>query len=141
MSEDKKNLEFKETVNADFDWEKEVGFEFDWDEKKVWALEEPTTEINIKELLWHFDVPFWNKDGTEGWNVTPWDVIHGKEQSADHQRRVKNADLSHPIDVMENHGKWLALDGLHRLAKAYEQRQEKVKVRIIPRERIPEILK
>jgi len=44
------------------------------------------------------------------------------------------------IDILENKGKWLVLDGLHRLAKAYKHGQEKVKVRIIPRERLSEII-
>ena len=41
---------------------------------------------------------------------------------------------------MENKGRWLILDGLHRLVKAYELGQKKVMVRIIPREKVPEIL-
>jgi hypothetical protein len=42
---------------------------------------------------------------------------------------------------MENKGRWLILDGLHRLMKLSVEGEEKVKVRIIPREKIPEILK
>ena len=50
------------------------------------------------------------------------------------------ADLSHPIDIMENKGRWLILDGLHRLMKATIQEESTVQVRKIPREKIPEIL-
>jgi hypothetical protein len=51
------------------------------------------------------------------------------------------ADLSYPIDIMENKGRWLILDGLHRLVKAYKNGQKTVKVRKIPRERTSEILR
>ena len=51
------------------------------------------------------------------------------------------ADLKYPIDIMENKGRWLILDGLNRLMKAYLLKMKTVKVRIIPRDKIPEILK
>lgn len=92
----------------------------DWDEKKVWALEEPVAEMDMKELLWPFDVPFWQKDGAERWTITPWDVIHKVSGSESEQKRITEADLSYPIDIMENKGRWFVLDGLHRLAKAYQ---------------------
>jgi hypothetical protein len=38
-------------------------------------------------------------------------------------------------------GRWLLLDGLHRLTKAKMTGQKKVKVRKIPREAIPKIKK
>ncbi len=50
-----------------------------------------------------------------------------------------NADLTYPIDIMENKGRWLILDGLHRLMKAYSLGMKKVVVRKVPRELIPQI--
>ena len=50
------------------------------------------------------------------------------------------SDLRHSIDIMENKGKWLILDGLHRLAKAKILGHTKVKVRKIPCSEIPNIL-
>jgi hypothetical protein len=58
-----------------------------------------------------------------------------------HREKIERADTSFPIDIMENKGKWLILDGLHRLVKLYEQGAKTVRVRIIPREKIPDILK
>jgi len=52
-----------------------------------------------------------------------------------------NADLSYPIDIMENKGRWLILDGLHRLVKAKILGFDKVKVRKIPRTEILKIQK
>ncbi|MES3005911.1 MAG: hypothetical protein V4664_03110 [Patescibacteria group bacterium] len=120
---------------------KDVGFDFDWSSKKVWALDEPTEEIDINELLWHFDIPFWEKEGTDDYNLKAWDVIKHPEIEKTHYAKVQAADLIHPIDIMENKGRWLILDGLHRLVKVYIQKEKTVFVRKIPRSRIPEILR
>lgn len=117
---------------------KDVGFDFDWSEPKVWALEVPTEEIDVNELAWHFDIPFWDEGGA--YNLTPREVIDNPEAHKEEYERTMRADISHPIDIMENKGRWLILDGLHRLVKLYISGEKYVKVRKIPRERIPEIL-
>ena len=38
----------------------EVGFDFHWSEEKVWALDVPVEQMDIHELDWHFDIPFWS---------------------------------------------------------------------------------
>lgn len=119
---------------------KEVGFDFDWDNEKVWKLDVPVTEMDIGELTWHFDVPFHRH---EGWKycLTSTEIINNPEKYREEYERTMRADLTHPIDIMENRGRWLILDGLHRLMKAYIQGARKVNVRIVPREKIPEILR
>ena len=118
---------------------KDVGFDFRWDSRKVWALEEPTVEMPMSELAWHLDIPFWDSEGTDAYNLTPKEVIDHPEHEPTHWRLIQEADASYPIDVMENKGRWLILDGLHRLVKEYLAGKAVVKVRKIPRSRIPEI--
>jgi len=119
---------------------KDVGFDFNWDEEKVWALDVPVEEIDINELTWHFDIPFhWH--GGEVYNLKSREIIDNPEKYKDEYKRTMNADLIHPIDIMENKGQWLILDGLHRLMKAYIQGHKTVKVRKISRDLIPKILK
>lgn len=119
---------------------KDVGFDFSWDEKKVWALDIPVTEMDIDEPTWHFDIPFhWHDGGV--YNLKSRDIIEKPQKYKDEYNRTMKADLRHPIDVMENKRRWLILDGLHRLMKAYILKMDKVKVCVIPREKIPEILK
>jgi hypothetical protein len=80
-------------------------------------------ERNIKsEGLTHNSLPFTKND-----------------QKMVDTEKIEKADTSYPIDIMENKGRWLILDGLHRLVKLYEQGEKTVKVRIIPRKKIPEI--
>lgn len=118
---------------------KDIGFDFDWSEPKVWALEVLVEEIDINELTWHFDIPFLWENGV--YNLKPQEVIDSPESHKEEYERTMKADTSHPIDIMENKGRWLILDGLHRLVKAHMRGMKKVKVRKIPRERIAEITK
>lgn len=118
----------------------EIGFGFSWDNKKVWSLRVPVEEIDISELEWHFQIPFWGSKDKE-YCLKPIDVINfPKKQKEEHERTMK-ADLSHPIDIMENKGRLLILDGLHRLVKAKMLGSSKVQVRKISRSMIPEITK
>src|SRR3989338_7718702 len=91
-------------------------FDFHWDSKKVWKLNEPETEIDINELMWHFDIPFWEIKDTDDYNLTPREIIKepDKDEHSFHWQKIQEADINYPIDIIENKGRWLVLDGLHR---------------------------
>ncbi|MFH0936924.1 MAG: hypothetical protein V1808_01365 [Candidatus Daviesbacteria bacterium] len=114
----------------------EVGFDFHWKEEKVWALDVPVEEMDIKDLAWHFELPFW---GTPGglYDLTPNQVLENPEKYKGEFERTMKADLSHPLDIMLWKRRWLLLDGLHRLVKAQQLGMKRVKVRKIPQEAIP----
>lgn len=118
----------------------EYGFDFDWDERDVWKLDYPKEEMNMKELEWHFDVPFWNLNGI-WYTLTPREVINNPEKFKKEYERVMNSDISYPIDIMENKGRFVILDGLHRLVKCKLLGMNQVKVRIIPRTEISNLSK
>lgn len=102
------------------------------DNQKLWALKVPEEEIRIDELLWIFDTPFW-EDERGNIVITPNEVINNLDQYPSHRDRIAAADTSYPIDIMKNKkGKWLTLDGLHRLAKLVMEKASIVKVRKIP---------
>ena len=127
-------------MSKKYNWS-DLGLNFgNWEEEKIWALDLPVTEIDMKDLIWHFDAPFWPNDNGERWTVTPWDVINQAPDTKKEQTNLEKADTNYPIDILENNGRWLILDGIHRLAKLYKQNNKKIKVRIIPRNRLPEIL-
>jgi hypothetical protein len=127
-------------MNDDYpDIIKKVGFDFSWDVKKVWTLNYPVEEIDIEILTWHFDIPFhWHNGGI--YNLTSSDIINSPDNYKQEYERTMKCDLSYPIDIMENKGKWLILDGLHRLMKSKIMGLKKVKVRKIPRDEIKNIL-
>ena len=118
---------------------KDVGFDFDWSEEKVWALDVPAEEMDIQELTWHFDIPFLWENGV--YDLKPQEVIDEPEKHKEEYERTMKADLVHPIDIMENKGRWLILDGLHRLIKFSILNMQKVQVRKISQDLIPKIEK
>lgn len=96
---------------------KDVGFDFNWKEEKVWALDIPVKEMDIKKLEWHFEIPFWNTPGGY-YDLKPCDVLANPQKYKEEFKRTMKADLKHPLDIMFWKSKWLLLDGLHRLVKA-----------------------
>lgn len=115
---------------------KDVGFDFNWKEEKVWALNVPVEEMEISELEWHFDVPFWNTPSGY-YDLTPNQVLSEPKKYKEEFERTMKADLIYPLDIMFWKNRWLLLDGLHRLVKAKQLGMEKVKVRKITQESIP----
>lgn len=118
---------------------KKVGFDFNWHEEKVWKLDLAVEEMDIKELEWHFDYPFWNTKG-ESYNLSPNEVINNKKLYKEEYERSMNSDLSYPLDIMFWKGRWVMLDGLHRLVKAKILGFNKIKVRKVSETMIPLIL-
>jgi hypothetical protein len=100
---------------------------------KLRKLPLPIVSIDIKKLIWHFDMPVWEKDDTDGWNLTPWEVIEKKKGTAGHRKRAQKAELRYPIVVTRCRSRYVVLDGVHRLVKAYMNGEKKMKAKIIPK--------
>jgi hypothetical protein len=56
---------------------------------------------------------------------------------AEHHRRTMAADLGCPIDLLLRNGRWVILDGVHRLLKADLLRLGNVPVRRLPAAMLP----
>lgn len=119
---------------------KKVGFDFDWDEEKAWALELPVEKMDISKLEWHFDTPFWWTKGGF-YDFEPRKAIDNPSRYPRRIARIMKSDLKYPLDIMHWRGRWLLLDGLHRLVKAKMIGMEEVDVRRVPQEAIPKIQK
>ncbi|HLD60845.1 MAG TPA: ATP-grasp domain-containing protein, partial [Patescibacteria group bacterium] len=120
-------------------WLNKIDPSFRWDSKKIWKLNLPTQQMDIKKLTWHLDLPFWEKEGTDDWNLTPREVIKNPEQQPTHYKKIINSDLRYPIAIMKLKGQWRVLDGLHRLAKAHMDGKKKMLVKIIDKRHAPSI--
>ncbi len=57
----------------------EYGFDFDWNVEKVWQLDYPIIKMDITELEWHFDIPFWDWNNEE-YKLKPREVINNPEE-------------------------------------------------------------
>jgi len=111
---------------------KKVGFPFNWEEDEVWNLNVPTECMGIDELIWHFDIPFWETDGGD-YSLKPRDVIHSPDKYPSHKKRIEGVDIAYPLDILKNPktGYWTLLDGLHRLVKIFMTGAKTVSVRKI----------
>jgi hypothetical protein len=118
----------------------EVGFDFQWSTKKVWELNIQPEDMDISELEWHFEIPFWSKPNGF-YDLKPQEVLENPEKYKKEHQRIINADMTYPLDIMSWKNRWLLLDGLHRLVKAKSLRLTTVKVRKIPASVIPLISK
>lgn len=112
----------------------DVGLNMFVDTVKLRQLELPVVEIEMDKLIWHFDMPVWEKDGTDDWNLTPWEVIKKQPGSAGHLKRVEDADANYPVVVTNYKGRYVVLDGVHRLVRVYMRGDKKIKAKIIPTE-------
>ncbi len=114
---------------------RKAGYEIYCDAEKLGSLHIPIVDFGIKDLIWNFDLPLWGKDG-KSWNLTPWDVINDVPGSAIQRRRVENVNMKYPILIIKKKDKWLIIDGVHRLVKAYLNGQQTISAKIIKQDLI-----
>ncbi len=83
--------------------------------------------MNIEELQWHFDIPFWWTKPDGFYDVTPDVVLQNPEKHREEYERIMQANLDYPLDIMFWKNRWLLLDGLHRLVKTKKLGMKKLK--------------
>jgi len=113
----------------------EYWYAFDWNVEALWALDLPSMPFPIERLLWHLDVPLWPLDDSK-YVLTPRQVLRSPYRYSKEYRRVRAASLAFPIEITRFRGRWLILDGVHRLTRAHEDGREDIYVRKIPRRMI-----
>lgn len=112
----------------------DAGFDMYLDTSKLRDLPIPIEQKDVKELIWCFDMPVWEKDGTDDWNLTPREVIDRKPYTTGHMKKVEECSLDYPIVIVWNKDRWVILDGIHRLVKAYLIGRNTINVKIISKE-------
>ena len=78
---------------------KQVGLPFSWQGSDVWGIEAPVEEMEIDELTWHFDYPFWSMQPGGFYDLTANQVIANPVKYDYEQKRISAADTSYPIDI------------------------------------------
>ncbi|PIT90379.1 MAG: hypothetical protein COU22_02530 [Candidatus Komeilibacteria bacterium CG10_big_fil_rev_8_21_14_0_10_41_13] len=109
-----------------------IGFKID--EPKLWQVDLPIEEITISELDHNLDIPYLEQEGTDDWNLTPRRLIDNLAKEVSHAQRVRGVDLKYPIEIYNNQGQWIILDGVHRFTKAVWLGQKTIKVRKVSKE-------
>jgi hypothetical protein len=114
----------------------ELRLDFFWDVRKLWTVDLPVVPMRVRDLEWLLDKPFW-KDGPRTLALRPRDVAaHPEHYQADYERALA-ADLSRPINVINLRGRWVVMDGLHRLLKAWTCGHETILAKQAHAEHIP----
>jgi hypothetical protein len=112
--------------------------EFEWDPRKLHALPLASEPAPTAALEWHLDLPWWRFEGRP-FAIDPRSVMEDPERYPEQYARTLNADLRHPLDITRRAGRWVVMDGIHRLAKAMLLELEHVRVRKVPRSAFGEI--
>ena len=106
-------------------------YTIDWNVEAIWKLDLPTTEIPVRDLEWHLDVPIW-PDGETRYRLTPRQVLADPSRYVAEAKRIDDASMAYPIDVFFNRDRLMILDGVHRLAKAWRQNRKSMRARLVP---------
>jgi hypothetical protein len=107
---------------------------FKTDEPKLWAVDISVEEIPITEIEYNLDIPYFEQEGTNDWNLTPRMLIKNFDKELFHAKQVNEADLKYPIEIYFHKNKWIILDGVHRFVKAIRLGLKTIKARKVSEE-------
>jgi hypothetical protein len=98
---------------------------------RVRGRNRPVELMPVRDLEWILDLPLWWDDG-HPFRLRPRDVLQQPERNRAQHARTNNVDLAVPVDVAWYQGRWLVVDGVHRLLKAVSLGHTAVAVREVP---------
>lgn len=111
----------------------EINKGFSINEKLLWALDIPVTEMTFKELSHNLDIAYLDREGTDDWNLTPRQLLAEIQHEKTHAKRVFDAKIDYPLDIYRHKGKWIILDGVHRFTLIAKLGLTTVRVRKVSR--------
>lgn len=110
-----------------------VFFDTVWETSKVWALATPVSVLPLEHLAWHLRLTVWSTvPGRPLSDLSPCTVLSSPDEYARHWTKVFKADLNHPLELFANRGRWVIIDGYHRLAMHWLRSTVAVPVRFHP---------
>jgi hypothetical protein len=117
-----------------------IFFPFRWDKLALWALPTTVSVVALAELDWHLDLPVWSTQPPQPlFNLRPREVLACPNHHLDHWDRILAADTIYPLDLFHYNGRWVIMDGYHRLAKHAAFDMKWVNIRKHPDELFVEI--
>lgn len=104
-------------------------FDYAWDQKELWKIAENKRIItyNMNDVKHWIYNQCWSKKGCF---ISIFQVLNQPNKFAEHINRIKNADISYPLIIMEDpYDKYGSiLDGSHRFAKMLLEKKRKINV-------------
>lgn len=102
-------------------------FDGELDHWKLSALARPACDLDVEEVLWHFELPWWRGDDDGRFQVRPVDVFEHPHRYPEHRDRIWHSDLSSPVHVVRRRRRWLIVDGIDRAAHAFLRGQRSLR--------------
>ncbi len=116
----------------------DVGFSLS--EPLLWQIEAPLQQIPLQELAHNLDICYWEKEGTDDWNLSPRACLSNPKREISHFQLIEKADLQFPIILYQDQGQWIILDGVHRFAKAWKEGKTTILAKCLTFEQITPLL-
>ncbi len=106
------------------------GFPFPIKLEKIWASDIKVTEMNIYDLEWNLDYPWWLSEDGRRYGLKPRDFLREPDKYKFHWERTKRAEISYPLTLVQTkQDRLLIYDGVHRYVKQKLDNRTKVKVK------------
>jgi hypothetical protein len=106
-----------------------------WEKREIWVLDLPRITLPVRKLAWQLDYPFWSIEPPKPrFDLRPRAVLERLDAYPRHRDRVRAAKLEFPLDVAQFGGRFVILDGLHRLLKAVLCGAADIECKLVPRE-------
>jgi hypothetical protein len=113
-----------------------------WHTEKVWALPTSVTTVAASGLWWHLQLPVWpTAPPSRIFDLSPAEVLAAPCRYQPHWERTLKTDLSCPLELFESFGRWVIMDGYHRLARHFLEESKTIPVRFHDRSLLPAILR
>jgi hypothetical protein len=110
-----------------------VFFDWRWETTKAWCLPTPVSSLPFEDLAWHLDLTVWSTvKGEPRFDLAPSRVLATPGSHARHWAKIQQVDASYALELFQNVGRWVILDGYHRLCRHYLSRTRQVPVRLHP---------
>jgi len=94
------------------------GFPFPIKMKDMWKSDTKVEEIDVEELKWNLEFPWWSTDEEIPYNLKPQTVLEDIDMYPSHRERINNSETRHPLLLVQTkQNRWLIYDGVHRFVK------------------------
>jgi hypothetical protein len=100
---------------------------FQWSEPALWRLQLPVEEMPVEAFDWLLDLPLWRWRGRR-FQVSLREVLADPARYREHWEKAERADTAYPVHVACHRGRWVILDGYHRLLKTLARGGRTVRV-------------
>ena len=115
---------------------------FNWDVRRVWEQKAEASVLPLMDFDYLLNLPLWSSVPNQGmlFDISPREVIASPQRSPHQYRRILDADIKFPIDLISYRGRKWILDGVHRLAKLSLMGKTVVSIRLHDEAIISEII-